>query len=99
MHRSKIQRLSHFTIEELAIVENQLFERVTVIPNDPIAPSLWEKAADLVKGVDERDDHYVALALHLRCPLWTGDKKLIAGLRKKGFKLLITTEELRKKLA
>ena len=52
-----------------------------------------------MKNADERDDHYVALALHLRCPLWTGDKKLVTGLRKKGFELVMTTEELRKKLA
>lgn len=53
---------------------------------------------DLVKGIDERDDHYVALALHLDLPLLTGDKKLITGLRRRGFKLVITSEELRKRL-
>jgi len=37
---------------------------------------------------------FVALANHLRCKLWTGDKRLIAGLRKKSFPRIITTDEL-----
>ena len=40
----------------------------------------------------------VALALHLNCPLWTGDGKLLRGLRRKGFKLLMTNDDLRKEL-
>jgi len=35
--------------------------------------------------VDEYDTTYVALALELEAELWTSDKTLEAGLRKKGF--------------
>lgn len=98
-HRNKIMRLSGFSSDELVILEDRIFERITVVPSETIPSIVFEHAYELVKDVDERDDHYIALSLHLGSPLWTGDKKLIAGLRRKGFKLLMTSEELRKKLA
>jgi predicted nucleic acid-binding protein len=98
LHREKLMRLSKLSVAEMAIIETGVFDRITVVPHESIGPEHWERAYDLVKAVDERDDHYVALALHLNCPLWTGDKKLVNGLRRKNFKLLVTTEELRKKL-
>jgi predicted nucleic acid-binding protein len=36
----------------------------------------------------------VALTLFLEGKLWTGDKKLINGLKEKGFKQFIKTSEL-----
>jgi len=41
----------------------------------------WE----LCKDIDEKDFAYLALSLELDGRLWTGDKKLINGLRAKGF--------------
>lgn len=35
--------------------------------------------------VDAKDTPFAALAIELDAPLWTGDKKLVLGLRKKGF--------------
>jgi predicted nucleic acid-binding protein len=39
---------------------------------------------------------HVALSLYIEGKLWTGDKKLIKGLSKKGFMDFITTNELLK---
>lgn len=98
LHREKLMRLSKLSKADLAIVEDRVFDRITIIPHESIEAHHWERAFDLVKGIDERDDHYIALALHLGHPLWTGDKKLVSGLRRKSFKLLITSEELRNRL-
>jgi predicted nucleic acid-binding protein len=49
-------------------------------------------------GLDSDDEVYVALAIHLGIPLWTGDKKLALGLRRKEFKLPISTSELQRLL-
>lgn len=97
-HRGKIAKLTGVSLDTIAQLEETLLFGITIVPNGSIAAQHWEKAFDLVKDVDEDDDQYVALALHLGCPLWTGDKKLVTGLRRKGFKGLITSEELRKKL-
>ncbi len=98
LHREKLMRLSKLSKADLAIVEDRVFDRITIIPYESIEAHHWERAFDLVKGIDERYDQYIALALHLGHPLWTGDKKLINGLRRKSFKLLITSEELRRRL-
>jgi predicted nucleic acid-binding protein len=45
-------------------------------------------------NVDVNDTPYIAFAKHFKCKLWTGDKKLIRGLSKKGFTSFITTDEL-----
>lgn len=97
LHREKLLRLSKLSKADMAIVEDRVFERITIVPHESIEAHHWERAFDLVKGIDERDDQYVALALHLGQPLWTGDKKLVNGLRRKGFKLLVTSDELRKR--
>ncbi len=97
-HREKIAKVSRLSIDEVAFLEERVLTPIRIVPSTLVMPSKWERAYDLVKDIDEDDDQFVALALHLNCPLWTGDKKLVNGLRRKNFKLLITSEELRKKL-
>ncbi len=96
LHREKIMKLTGATSVQLAEISELLLSPLTVIPNSAISAKHWEQAFNFVKDIDEHDDQFVALALHLNCPLWTGDKKLVNGLRRKGFKLLVTNEELRK---
>jgi predicted nucleic acid-binding protein len=45
-------------------------------------------------GSTSMDITFVALSLFLDIKLWTGDKLLISGLTKKGFKNIITTQEI-----
>jgi predicted nucleic acid-binding protein len=97
-HREKIARAARLSLDEIAFLEERVLTPVRIIPHDLVLAHHWERAYDLVKDIDVDDDPFVALALHLRCPLWTGDKKLVRGLRRKGFKHVITSEELRKKL-
>lgn len=81
LHRSKVAQLTGATLEELAVVEEVVLSGLTTVPAERIESVHWEHAAALVANIDPKDDHYVALAPHLKCPLWTGDKKLISGLR------------------
>lgn len=56
------------------------------------------KAAEIVRDIDPMDAPYVALHLHEGHKIWTGDKKLISGLKKKGYDICITTPQLKKHL-
>ena len=98
LHRPKIMRITGASPERQAELEELLLSQLTIVPNSRIRSAHWERAFDLVKDIDEDDDQFVALALHLNCPLWTGDRKLLNALRRKRFDLLISSEELRKEL-
>ena len=52
------------------------------------------KAVDLVAGIDADDAMFVALTNRMLATLWTGDKQLIKGLKRKGYSRIISTDEL-----
>jgi len=54
----------------------------------------WILAENLVKDIDNKDTPYIAFSLFYKCKIWSGDKALRKGLANKGFKNIISTEEL-----
>jgi predicted nucleic acid-binding protein len=97
-YREKIARAARLSVDEVAYLEEQVLAPVRIMPDLIVPPAIWERAFDLVRSIDEDDVQFIAVAMFLNCPLWTGDKKLVGGLRRKGFKLLLTSDELRKQL-
>jgi predicted nucleic acid-binding protein len=96
MHRSKMAKLTGASLDDLAVLEEVVLSGINTVSAERIDGVHWESATSLVADIDPKDDHYVALALHLKCPLWTGDKKLIAGLRGKAGIRVLDTAGLRK---
>jgi predicted nucleic acid-binding protein len=96
LHRGKFMKITGASPGRHAELEEVLLSMLTIVPDARIADAHWEHAFHLVKDIDENDLQFVALALHLGCPLWTGDLRLVRGLRRKGFKGVITNEELRR---
>jgi len=66
---------------------------VSVIPRIVISEEAIGKALELTKDVDIKDLSYVALAIELDCVLLTRDKQLIKGIKKKGFRKIMTFED------
>ena len=64
---------------------NIVFNRVNIISDKMISNDSLATAYDLCKNIDVKDIVFVALTLELNGTLWTGDKKLVSGLKKKGF--------------
>lgn len=91
-HRKKLLKISGFSEKELAFLHRNLFKRIDFIDLESIREKTWEKAIELTKDIDEYDAPFLALALELEAPLWTGDKKLIKGLQKKGVDWILTTD-------
>lgn len=54
----------------------------------------WILAESMVLDIDNKDTPYVAFSLFYKCKIWSGDKVLRTGLEKKGYKNIISTEEL-----
>ena len=90
--KKKLLKISGLSEKELDFLQRNLFKKIDLIDLESIRESTWEKAIEMTKNVDEFDAPFIALALELDSPLWTGDKKLIKGLNKKGIDWILTTE-------
>ncbi|MBV6641584.1 MAG: hypothetical protein KI791_12735 [Cyclobacteriaceae bacterium] len=97
LHSEKLKKISGLTDRDLNLSKSKLFDRIRFIDYKLINDQSWEKAETLVADIDPDDVSFVALALDFsNSYLWTGDKKLRAGLKQRGFKQIINTRELMK---
>ncbi len=90
----KIARASGMSIESVMETEYLVCKDINFISDEQINDEFWHEAFDLVKDVDLKDIHYVAFAKQFKCKIWSGDKRLIAGLKDKGFDKALTTGDL-----
>jgi len=93
-NRLKLAKYSKLTSNEIDKLYNSLMKRIEIIDLSAISNESWNRAVDLVKDIDQFDAPFLALTIELKAVLWTGDKKLISGLRKKGFNDILNTQEL-----
>jgi predicted nucleic acid-binding protein len=93
-HADKIISISKISAAEFKVSFDLITNRITFIDEMVLSEEIVLEAEQLVRNVDENDFLFVALTNHLSARLWTGDKRLINGLSKKGYTQTITTEEL-----
>ncbi len=93
-HYNRLGTISKLSVEQIVESEFQICKDMKFISEELILESNWRIAFDLVKNVDENDIHYVAFSKQFQLKIWSGDKKLVRGLKKKGFESFITTDEL-----
>ena len=75
-----------------------LLERIEIIDVDEIPKKKVLEAIEIVKDIGIDNAFFVALYLFKKHKIWTSDKVLIKGLESKGYKICITTSELKTKL-
>ncbi len=85
-HKEKLKAASRLPEDQIVRVLYTLMRHLNLFKEDLIAPVNRQSAFLLCRDIDETDAPHVALTLELRGLLWTGDKALKAGLRRKGFK-------------
>jgi len=93
-HRLKILELTGFTENQFNEIYQLIADKIRFVDVILLTDEEIAKATDLVSGIDIDDTIFVALNNHLLANLWTGDKHLINGLKKKGYTRLYTTEDL-----
>ena len=78
----------------MQISYNQVLLKLKFINEEIIPQETWLVSEKITKDIDIDDSDFVALTKFLKATLWTGDKTLYNGLKKKGFKKLLNTSEL-----
>ena len=98
VHWDKLKKISRYSDVELQQTSSLIISRIRFINVELIPQSLYIKAEKITKDIDIDDTEFVALTEHVRGKLWTGDKELIKGLKKKSWKRIISTDELYKSI-
>ena len=93
-HIDRLSTLSGLTTEQVLESEYKVCKNITFISEEQIKPSSWLEAEALVSDIDPKDTTYLAYTRHFRCKLWSGDKQLLRGLKRKGFLNCIDTSQL-----
>lgn len=93
-HREKLLDLSGISGSDINEVIFHVFQKIHFISDAQIPMNIWVESAPLVREIDMDDLPFVALTKYLDGILWTGDQKLLKGLKAKGFQACISTPEL-----
>lgn len=94
-HHQKLLDLSGLEEGELNFLKRIMMKKIDLIDLESLQATIWDMAVELTKNVDEFDTPFIALSLELKSPLWTGDKKLEIGLKKKGVDWVLNTAKMK----
>lgn len=93
-HKDKILHSTNFSQTQFNDTFQLITSRITFVDDILLTDKDLIKAINLVAGIDENDALFIALNNHLLANLWTGDKRLLNGLRRKGYLRILTTNDL-----
>ncbi|HJP63109.1 MAG TPA: PIN domain-containing protein [Mucilaginibacter sp.] len=92
LHTEKILRIANLSDLEYQHLKEYVIQHISFVEADDITAEHWIKAGEMIKAVDEKDIPFLALVLHVKGSLWTGDKKLIGALQSIKFDNVFSTE-------
>jgi predicted nucleic acid-binding protein len=93
-HRDKLLVLTKLTDIELNELKSRVTNRIEFIHEGLLPEDELMAAEEMLRDIDIKDTPFLALNNCLDALLWTGDKALVRGLKKKGYTKTITTSEL-----
>lgn len=97
-HSERIMVLSGYNGTEYKKVFEIVTRKIRFINVNLIPEDLYRQALLLTEDIDVDDTEFVALTEHIKGKLWSGDKSLLSGITKKGWRKNISTKELLKKI-
>lgn len=98
LHHKKIQKYTKLSVSQVNELIDLVCSKIIFIDERLLPTSSIKSGYDLVCDIDEKDLPFVAMSIHFKAFLWTGDKQLYNGLVKKNYKRVINTTSLLKKL-
>jgi predicted nucleic acid-binding protein len=91
---SKLKKVGRYSDKDFFRLYDLLTNNINFINPSLIPKEFLLSAFNLTQHVDKDDTEFVALTNYLEGKLWTGDKKLISGMKKLGWDKFIDTNEL-----
>lgn len=93
-HWKKLKQISKLSDVQLKESQVKIFGKIIFINEELIPEKIWISSEIITNDIDIDDLDFIALTRHLKGYLWTGDKELYNGLKKKNFNRLFNTAEL-----
>lgn len=93
-HWEKLKKISNLSNSELSETRHLIYKNIVFIGEQQIPSQYRINAYELVKDIDVKDVAFIALNEFQKSILWTGDKILINGLKRKGYDSIISTKDL-----
>jgi predicted nucleic acid-binding protein len=90
----KIIKVSKLNEAELKESKYRLYRRISFIDEGLIPKETWFFAESIVKSIDVDDIDFIAINEFLEGFLWTGDKVLYNGVKRKGYQRVYNTYEM-----
>lgn len=97
-HSEKLKTISGYDDGDYKRIFTLFTRRIRFINVQLIKKQNFLLALSLTEDLDIDDTEFVALTEHIKGKFWSGDRVLKRGLEEKGWKKLITTEEILKVL-
>lgn len=93
-HWAKLLKISKLPDTDLQNAYEKLLTKIMFINEALISKEIWLHAEQTVQDIDLDDTDFVALTNHMNGCLWTGDKDLNNGLKRKKFPCVYNTTEM-----
>jgi predicted nucleic acid-binding protein len=89
--KSKILSSTHHSESSIAESILLLETIISIFDVEKFSKGILDVAKQLTYSIDEKDTQYIALTIQLEGLFWTGDLKLLRGLKRKDINQIITT--------
>ena len=93
-HKEKLEKIANINSEEFLEIYELVLKNVILLDHSILPEKHLENAIRFCKDIDIDDAIFVGFSEYLDCQLWTGDKKLIKGLKAKNYNRAILTDQL-----
>ncbi|MDO9255001.1 MAG: PIN domain-containing protein [Bacteroidales bacterium] len=93
-HKEKIKFTGKLTEDEFIETLSLILRNITILNQSIIPQEIYRKAELLCQDIDIDDTVFVAVSDFIQGILWTGDMKLLNGLKNKGYNRFISTDVL-----
>jgi putative PIN family toxin of toxin-antitoxin system len=93
-HKEKMIKVSKLSEDEVMESLYLILKYCTMVNDEDIPGEILDQAFQYVKDIDAKDVVFVAAAITLDARLWSGDRKLISGLKDKKINVSVQTKDL-----